>query len=716
MRLRRIAKLILSTVLLWFLGCTSLPKEKLPPQTDRLPPTMNLESSQDMRSFDYFLLKMADSSKEKNMLWWVEYKRAQLWQEEDPRLSCEKFTLLGKDSEFPLHKLALIQAFALCQQPPTPQPLDAWPAWLQSSWLDAQLAMAKRQPPSAELANLLLEKSKAATNQDEKLKYTTEALAVAEKLNLSELTGELKTRQVKIAPRLNPAPTSQQWLAVAQDFRRARLFNEAEKYYLKITKHSRSDLGQRLAALRGLAQIAKLEGKPDAHLLWLSQTLKQSKPKKGSVAAWRVHREQALTYARALWTQGRGEEAQQFLNLKRKQLIKFVPVAELDWVLGRIAEEKMDFQTAIDKFKLAQSQAPESSELFEKINWALAWNLRKQGKLADAVEMFRVAYSASQNEFAKARFLYWQARTLHELKDTAPAEQVFTQLIEQDPLGYYGLLAHRALSRPIVFVKPKEKTSAPIKLTKNYLNEVEFRWLISLGENDLARLMLDQTIDGLKKSEKTAFDEDLWTEILGLYAQTGDYQRLYERLGKLPAAQRQQILEHHPELLFPQPFESQVTAAANRHAVPAELILAIMRQESSFNPRARSIADAFGLMQLLPSVASRMAGESKLKYEKAEDLFTPDINISLGAYHLKELQDRFKGQLILAIASYNASERAIRNWLTTHYRGDAVSFIEEIPYEETRGYVRLVIRNLIFYQLLRSSAESMPFPDSVLEM
>ena len=142
-----------------------------------------------------------------------------------------------------------------------------------------------------------------------------------------------------------------------------------------------------------------------------------------------------------------------------------------------------------------------------------------------------------------------------------------------------------------------------------------------------------------------------------------------------------------------------------------EIALSIIRQESSFDPMARSEADAFGLMQVLPSVAARFS----VPISSHEDLFLPEVNVPLGVKLLSELEQKYKGSLILTAAAYNASEEAIAGWLKKRYHGNTLEFIEEIPYEETRTYVKLVIRNFIFYKRLSAQAP-MTFPESVLEI
>ncbi len=119
---------------------------------------------------------------------------------------------------------------------------------------------------------------------------------------------------------------------------------------------------------------------------------------------------------------------------------------------------------------------------------------------------------------------------------------------------------------------------------------------------------------------------------------------------------------------------------------------------------------------MLPEVARKQASVAKVTYEKPEDLYKPEVNIPVGAAFIKKLQTKWNNQFVLTVASYNANDRAIRGWLKTRYHGDTLEFIEDIPYEETRGYVRLVMRNLIFYSLLNADGEKISFPASVLKM
>jgi len=130
------------------------------------------------------------------------------------------------------------------------------------------------------------------------------------------------------------------------------------------------------------------------------------------------------------------------------------------------------------------------------------------------------------------------------------------------------------------------------------------------------------------------------------------------------------------------------------------LLLAVIRQESLFDTRARSPAFALGLMQLLPSTAGRVAKQIGMPPPSNDQLFDPDTNLTLGSQYLKQLLERYSNNWFKAIAAYNAGEAAVDRWEKEIVTDDIEEFVERIPYTETRGYVKLVMRNHRIYQKL----------------
>ena len=163
-------------------------------------------------------------------------------------------------------------------------------------------------------------------------------------------------------------------------------------------------------------------------------------------------------------------------------------------------------------------------------------------------------------------------------------------------------------------------------------------------------------------------------------------------------------MQTYAAFLFAKPYSELVEAAAQKFSIPKELIYAIMRQESAFNPFARSPADAFGLMQLTLGTAKNIAKAASRHVSSAKDLYDPATSIDLGAALLAQLFAS-KNQLVFVAASYNASQTALDKWLQMYPATDILEFIEDIPYEETLGYVKLIIRNIVFYQRLEATQD-----------
>jgi soluble lytic murein transglycosylase len=153
-------------------------------------------------------------------------------------------------------------------------------------------------------------------------------------------------------------------------------------------------------------------------------------------------------------------------------------------------------------------------------------------------------------------------------------------------------------------------------------------------------------------------------------------------------------------LLFPQPYWSDLTANAQQNGLDPYLVASLIRQESEFNPGAISRANAYGLMQLIPSTGRAMAKKKGLKTFSTNQLLNPEVNIELGTLNLKQVLNRFGGQEEYALAAYNAGDVPIRQWMSSGDYKDIPEFVESIPYTETRDYVQAILRNREMYRSL----------------
>ena len=154
------------------------------------------------------------------------------------------------------------------------------------------------------------------------------------------------------------------------------------------------------------------------------------------------------------------------------------------------------------------------------------------------------------------------------------------------------------------------------------------------------------------------------------------------------------------QLMFPQPYWKELVADSGANSLDPYLVASLIRQESEFNAGAISPANAYGLMQLLPSVGKSLAKKHGVKRFSTNQLLDPTINLELGTIYLRQAIDRYGGQVEYALAAYNAGDTPVRQWLASNDYKDVPEFVESIPYTETREYVQAILRNRELYRAL----------------
>jgi soluble lytic murein transglycosylase len=167
-----------------------------------------------------------------------------------------------------------------------------------------------------------------------------------------------------------------------------------------------------------------------------------------------------------------------------------------------------------------------------------------------------------------------------------------------------------------------------------------------------------------------------------------------------------QVPDIYWRLLFPQPYWSDLVADSQANNLDPYLVASLIRQESEFNPGAVSRANAYGLMQLLPSVGKSLAKKQKMKGFNTTQLLNPSVNLKLGTLNLRNVLDRFGGQQEYALAAYNAGDTPVRRWMSSADYKDIAEYVESIPYTETREYVQAIIRNQQIYRALYAPAKT----------
>lgn len=636
--------------------------------------------------------------------------------------ACLKFSYLSRETEFPLRDWALVKSHEHCASTANIEPLETLtgesPYWFETTLLRVRLRHFDSLTPAKKI-QALWDKARLET-KDERLREQAlmDALSIAEGL-LPEHAEEARERLWKNSPRLQPNPPRARWRTVAADFRRWREFGRAVQIETRLLKSNSLTNAERFEITKSIRQTHKISQNKNEMLKSTDELVKLAEqPFKGKKAKPTAEDAVRLLEARVLaartwWTENRRDLGRTLLQKTTQDLKGRVSFEEVYWLLGRMHEEAGEHKEALASYEASLQERPFIAGLREKTLWFKAWTLYKSASPQDSIAAFDALIAASKDGSEKNKAAYWRARSF---TDESQRRQALLDLRKQDPLGFYGQLTYRDLNEPL----PPLRGEAPRGKLNLWLSpEIPVRhalvteWLLAVGEKDGPVRVLETLQSDLRRRGEPGADALL--RVASAYARAGEFLPLFSFMGTLRPEMRDQLLVLRPDLLFPEPWKQEVDQAARETLVPAELIYAIMRQESAFNPRARSHAEAYGLMQLLHSVADQHARRRSIAYAGPEDLYVPETAIRLGASEIRGLMDKWQGQWIPAVASYNASEKAVRGWIRHRSRPDPVEFIEEIPYEETKGYVKLVMRNQIFYQRLLTHTPT-PFPIKVLDL
>jgi soluble lytic murein transglycosylase len=350
---------------------------------------------------------------------------------------------------------------------------------------------------------------------------------------------------------------------------------------------------------------------------------------------------------------------------------------------GRVSEAARLFRMVEDTWPLHRYA---SRARFRRASRAL-----RRGDTEAAMELYRREAELGGREAAPARFQ--MARILGKRGDSTAAHREWEALAREDSLGYYGTIAREAGGLPLPnFGLPPDVPPAPeiaeALTILDLLDEAGFTREAQLHVEELAGP------DGREAAELMDVAE-------GLIARGRTREAI--RLGWRITAD---VTLNHPRvvrIIFPWPNRRLVEREAREFGLDPFLVVGLIRQESAFDPDATSRAGARGLMQLMPTTADELA--RRLGVDWSDDLLgVADANMHLGVAHLSALLRHYDGRVIPTLAAYNAGGTPVARWLRFPEANDPFLFVERIPYVETRGYVRTVLRNRAIYEALYGGA------------
>lgn len=309
---------------------------------------------------------------------------------------------------------------------------------------------------------------------------------------------------------------------------------------------------------------------------------------------------------------------------------------------------------------------------------------------------------------------YWIARTDEKIGNADAAKARYEQILAESPLSYYGLQSALRLKKdPRTLLVPPKTENVPTPrltgalLTRQAASLWKLRGLMEAGLIEQAREEA-KFFFLYRPSGSTFGQEDSLGALMvaKLFTEAGYPLAAFSHAYSAISFNKDLFGHDALAIIFPQNFTAEFAAASLVTGLHPALLYSVTKQESAFIPNALSRADALGLMQLLPSTGQEM----KSDLERAE-LFDPAVNTMLGAQYLKKLIDRFQGNIALALAGYNAGPSRAQQWQKLMLESasmkatfDIDTFIDSIPFTETRKYVSSILRNFAWYKLLGNDA------------
>lgn len=377
-------------------------------------------------------------------------------------------------------------------------------------------------------------------------------------------------------------------------------------------------------------------------------------------------------------------------TLSAKRLIQSGEVKKLfdaynmDWAKGRLA--KGYFMDGRDDWAVewAEQAAERSGKYLPEAHWIAGLAHWRLGHVDNAARHFELSAKYDSSSWTHAASAFWAARSYLIARQPEHVMGLLEQAAEH-PRTFYGMLANKLLGRTPQFnweLPPMEGTE--VRTLMAHPGGKRALALMQVGENALAEKEMRQTA--------RLAPRELATGMLAIAAHTG----MAELTMRLDA------------MIYPDgggfdgaSYPLPAWAPEDGFKIDRALIYALVRQESRFNPNAKSGAGARGLMQLMPSTASFVARDRTLRWNKRSRLFQPEFNLKLGQKYISMLlaDEKIQGDLFLMAAAWNGGPGNLNKWRRrVDDLDDSLFFIESLPARETRIFIERVLTNLWIYR------------------
>ena len=333
----------------------------------------------------------------------------------------------------------------------------------------------------------------------------------------------------------------------------------------------------------------------------------------------------------------------------------------------------------------------------ESVMWYIGWSFYLENKHDEAISVLRAFLEKYKKSVHREKILYWVGKMLIEKGEKNESQKYFYALIKENPWNYYSLLTrkNKFLEKEpelLLFSLPvpqnKEVRATDIALKAMTLKKLGLRgW----AAQELNRVVLSN----LRNKELLIHLAQTLVSIEDYFRAHSLAEVYFPSIFNTARGPENRFLW---ELAFPRAYQDRVEKVSQDFDLDPHLIYALMKAESNFRPRIISAAHAYGLMQIIPATAEHIAQELQTQNFTIQGLFDPFLNIKFGSWYFKHLLAQFENNSLLAIPSYNAGPHRTVEWIKKFNALDRDKFIEQIPFKETRDYVKKVLKYYYIYQ------------------
>jgi len=396
------------------------------------------------------------------------------------------------------------------------------------------------------------------------------------------------------------------------------------------------------------------------------------------------------------------------------------------WALARLQEERQELARAIDFYQRLTQDFP-AYEQAESSLWRAGWLQFCQRRYHAATALWQSFEQRFPRSPLLPQMLYWQARAAQQEGHQDTALRLYQRIVADYPVHYYTIQGQASLQA--AGVRSALATDTALLTTPVLLQDPALLLEQAQGQPSKARfhLVRVQELQQLQMSQQTGQEIRSLAPLLpstpaaqyflaSLYVNNQQYGAAFRALNSVVEALSPAEVRGLPRdfwtMLYPQVFWPQVSQLAQTKGLNPYLVLSLIRQESAFNPAAISSSGARGLMQLMPTTAQELLTKLKLPQEPASRLHDPQLSITLGTHYFAGLMQRYQGNVVLALTGYNAGPARAARWREQWSGVPTDEFVERIPLDETRNYVKLILRNLMIYERLYKASQSTMVLDS----